>query len=211
MRNSNTLELRKSTISKKIGWGFMLLLAILLFVLASRYLSLDPNVYFPEQRDVYIDNTVFLLMHIIGSMLAILIGPFQFLRNIRTGRYPNLHRWLGRVYLLSVLFGGLGGSYMATIAYGGPIARLGFITLAALWLVSGFMAYINIRNKKIEQHQKWMILNYALTFAGVTLRLWQVIFGVIGVDFLSGYIIVAWLCWLPNLFVAFWINNRKPI
>lgn len=108
MRNSNTLELRKSTISKKIGWGFMLLLAILLFVLASRYLTWHPNVYFPEQRDVYMDNTVFLLMHIIGSMLAILIGPFQFLRNIRTGRYLNLHRWLGRVYLLSVLFGGLG-------------------------------------------------------------------------------------------------------
>jgi hypothetical protein len=115
------------------------------------------------------------------------------------------------VYLLSVLFGGMGGAYMATIAYGGPIARLGFITLADLWLVSGFMAYINIRNKKIEQHKKWMILNYALTFAGVTLRLWQVIFGVIGVDFLSGYIIVAWLCWLPNLLIAFWINNRKPI
>ena len=52
MRNSNTLELRKSTTSKKIGWGFMLLLAILLFVLAGRYLTLDPNVYFPEQREI---------------------------------------------------------------------------------------------------------------------------------------------------------------
>jgi hypothetical protein len=39
--------------------------------------------------------------------------------------------------------------------------------------------------------------------------LWQVIFGSIRVDFLLGYIIVAWLSWLPNLFVAFWINNRK--
>lgn len=192
-----------------IGWGLMFLLAILLFVVASRYLSMDPDVYFSEQREVYIVNPIPLLMHIAGSMLATILGPFQFLRKIRTGRYLKIHRWLGRVYVLGVLFGGVGGAYMGTIAYGGPIARLGLMTIAALWLVSGYMAYTNIRNKKIEQHRKWMVINYAITFAGVTLRLWQIVFGVIGLDFLTGYIIVTWLSWVPNLLVALWINNRN--
>lgn len=192
-----------------IGWGLMFLLAILLFVVASRYLSMDPDVYFSEQREVYIANPIPLLMHIAGSMLATILGPFQFLRKIRTGRYLKIHRWLGRVYVLGVLFGGVGGAYMGTIAYGGPIARLGLMTIAALWLVSGYMAYTNIRNKKIEQHRKWMVINYAITFAGVTLRLWQIVFGVIGLDFLTGYIIVTWLSWVPNLLVALWINNRN--
>lgn len=187
----------------------MLFLAILLFVTASRYLSMDPDVYFSEQREVYVANPIPLLMHIAGSMLATILGPFQFLRKTRTGRYLKIHRWLGRVYLLGVLFGGVGGAYMGTIAYGGPIARLGLMTVAALWLVSGFMAYINSRNKKIEQHRQWMVINYAITFAGVTLRLWQVIFGIIGLDFLTGYIIVTWLSWIPNLLVALWINSRK--
>src|SRR5688572_6948453 len=102
MRNSITLESGKTSISGRIGWGSMLLLAMFLFLLASRYLTLDPEVYFPEQRDVYIANTTFLLTHIVGSMFAILIGPFQFLRRIRTGRFLNLHRWLGRIYLVSV-------------------------------------------------------------------------------------------------------------
>lgn len=195
--------------AKGIGWGSMLFLALLLFVTASRYLSMDPDVYFSEQREVYVANPIPLLMHIAGSMLATILGPFQFLRKTRTGRYLKIHRWLGRVYLLGVLFGGVGGAYMGTIAYGGPIARLGLMTVAALWLVSGFMAYINSRNKKIEQHRQWMVINYAITFAGVTLRLWQVIFGIIGLDFLTGYIIVTWLSWIPNLLVALWINSRK--
>lgn len=195
--------------AKGIGWGSMLFLALLLFVTASRYLSMDPDVYFSEQREVYVANPIPLLMHIAGSMLATILGPFQFLRKTRTGRYLKIHRWLGRVYLLGVLFGGVGGAYMGTIAYGGPIARLGLMIIAALWLVSGFMAYINSRNKKIEQHRQWMVINYAITFAGVTLRLWQVIFGIIGLDFLTGYIIVTWLSWIPNLLVALWINSRK--
>lgn len=192
-----------------VGWISMFLLALLLFVVASRYLTMDPDVYFPEQREVYAANPVFLLMHIVGSMLAILIGPFQFLPRIRTGRLLNLHRWLGRVYLLGVLIGGVGGLYMAQLAYGGIVTRLGFTSLAVFWLVSGFMAYKSIRNKEIETHRKWMTVNYSLTFAGVTLRLWQVIFGISGLDFLTGYLIVSWLCWVPNLLFAFWKINQN--
>jgi len=204
---------QKKTALKKvnIGWSLMLLLAMLLFFVASRYLTMNPDVYFPEQREVYIAHSAFLLMHVIGSMLAILIGPFQFLPKIRTGRFLNLHRWLGRVYLLGILIGGIGGLYMAQLAYGGIITRLGFTSLAALWLVSGFMAYKTIRNKQLEIHRKWMTINYALTFAGVTLRLWQVIFGISGLDFLTGYLIVSWLCWVPNLLIAFWINSHNNV
>jgi uncharacterized membrane protein len=209
MQNTTTLESQPTPSWKKTGWALMLLLAILLFVIVSRYLTLNPEVYFPEQRDVYIANTGFLLMHIIGSMLAILIGPFQFIPRIRTGRMLNLHRWLGRIYLLGVLIGGIGGLYMAQLAYGGVISRLGFSSLALLWLISGFMAYKVIRNKQLETHRKWMTISYALTFAGVTLRLWQIVFGMSGLDFLTGYLIVSWLCWVPNLLMALWIINRK--
>ena len=203
----------KRAVSRKInlGWGLMALLSVFVFLLASRYLTLNPETYFPEQKDVYIAHTAFLLMHIIGSMLAILIGPFQFLQKIRTGRFLNLHRWLGRVYLLGILFGGIGGLYMAQFAYGGMVSSLGFTALAVLWLVSGFMAYKTIRNKEIEAHRKWMTFNYALTFAGVMLRLWVPTLTSIGLDFLVAYRIIAWLCWVPNLFVAQWLIVRNKI
>ena len=214
MQNTPSLEAqpiptRKTSGWNKTGWALMLILALLIFVIVSRYLTLDPEVYFPEQRDVYIANTGFLLMHIVGSMLALLIGPFQFLPRIRTGRFLNVHRWFGRIYLLGILIGGIGGLYMAQLAYGGVVTRLGFSALALLWLLSGFMAYKTIRKKQLEIHRKWMTINYALTFAAVTLRLWQIVFGISGLDFLTSYQIVSWLCWVPNLLIALWIINRK--
>jgi Predicted membrane protein (DUF2306) len=198
----------KSRILNKAGWMVMLVLAVLMFVLASRYLTLNPEVYFPEQRAVYMAHTMGIILHIVGAMLATIIGPFQFLPKSRSGQYLNVHRWLGRTYLVGVLFGGLGGLYMARLAYGGLPARLGFAALAILWLFSGFMAYKHIRNKEIQRHRQWMVRNYALTFAAVTLRLWQVVFQVAGVDFIVGYVTVAWLCWIPNLIVAEWIVSR---
>ncbi len=71
------------------------------------------------------------------------------------------------------------------------------------------MAYRHIRNKNLERHREWMTRNYALTFAGVTLRLWLPLFSGFGMEFQTAYMIVAWLCWVPNLVVAQWIINRK--
>jgi len=203
--NSQIVGSQKPGILKKIGWVIMLLLATSVFFVAGRYLTLDPDVYFSEQKAVYMAHITMLIMHIVGAMLAILIGPFQFLPGIRKGRWLKVHRWLGRTYLLSILFGGLGGLYMAQFAYGGIISRLGFGALAILWLYSAYRAYKHIRNKEIEQHRQWMIRNYALTFAGVMLRVWVPLSGAVGIDFNTAYVVIGWMCWVPNLLVAEWI------
>jgi hypothetical protein len=207
--NSQIARSRKPRILPKVGWSVMLILAVFMFLLASRYLTLNPKVYFPEQRAVYLAQTPFLLTHIIGAMLATIIGPFQFIARMRTGRLLRFHRWLGRTYLLGVLSGGLGGLYMAQLAYGGLFTRLGFSVLGILWLFSGFMAYKHILNKDSEKHREWMKRNYALTFAAVMLRLWQLVFSATGVDFLVSYNTVAWLCWIPNLIIAEWMVRKS--
>jgi uncharacterized membrane protein len=169
---SQSLQTQKPGILKRIGWAVILLLAVLVSLVVSRYLTLDPDVFFPEQRAVYMAHLAFLITHIVASMLALLIGPFQFLPRIRKGRLLKVHRWLGRTYLLSILFGGLSGLYMAQFAYGGAVSELGFGLLASVWLYTGFMAYKRIREKDLDAHRRWMIRNYALTFAGVMLRVW---------------------------------------
>jgi uncharacterized membrane protein len=201
---------------KKIGWSVMLFGAMLVALVVSRYLTLDPDVYFPEQKAVYMAHIAILIVHVVASILAILIGPFQFLPGIRKGRLLKVHRGLGRIYLLSTLFGGLSGLYMAPLAYGGIISHLGFGALALLWLYSGYRAYKHIRDKEIEQHRQWMIRNYALTFAGVMLRVWLPLSDAMGIDFLMAYRAIAWLCWVPNLIFAQWMihgirhSQRRP-
>ena len=186
----------------------MALLAGLITLYAARYLTLDPAVYIENQRAVYIANTGALTLHVAGAMAALLIGPFQFLPKSITRRYLNVHRTLGRIYLLGVLAGGLGGLYMAFLAFGGFGPKVGFSLLAVLWLMCGFVAYRRIRARQIQSHREWMIRTYALTFAAVTLRLWMPIFIVSGVDYVEAYVAVAWLCWVPNLLVAEWIVHR---
>jgi uncharacterized membrane protein len=205
---SQSLQTQKPGILKRIGWAVILLLAVLVSLEVSRYLTLDPDVFFLEQRAVYMAHLAFLITHIVASMLALLIGPFQFLPRIRKGRLLKVHRWLGRTYLLSILFGGLSGLYMAQFAYGGAVSELGFGVLACLWLYTGFMAYKRIREKDLDGHRRWMIRNYALTFAGVMLRVWVPVSMAMGADFLEAYRVIAWMCWVPNLLVAQWIIRR---
>jgi uncharacterized membrane protein len=170
---------------------------------------MDPeNFHFTQQKAVYTAHITMLMTHVITAMLAILIGPFQFLPVLRKGRLLKIHRWMGRAYLLSILFGGISGLYMAQFAYGGIISRLGFGALAILWLYSGFRAYRHIRNKDIEQHREWMIRNYALTLAGLMLRVRVPISIATGIDFDIAYRFIGWICWVPNLFVAEWIVRR---
>ena len=207
---SQTINPRKSSLGKAIGWVFLLLMAMTPVLVSLGYLTLDPdNFPFAQQKAVYTAHMTMLITHIIASMLAILIGPFQFLPRLRKGRLLKIHRWLGRTYLLSVLFGGLSGLYMAQFAYGGIITELGFGSLGVLWLYTGYRAYRHIRNKELEAHRQWMIRNYALTFAGVMLRVWTPLSVGMGADFTTAYIIIGWACWVPNLLVAEWIIRRS--
>jgi hypothetical protein len=115
---------------------------------------------------------------------------------------------MGRFYLLGILLGGGCGLYMATYAYAGIITSLGFASLAILWLTTGFLAYRTIRAGDVDAHRRWMIRNFALTFAAVTLRL-ELGFLAMLFGFEMGYQMIAWLCWIPNLLVAEAIIRRS--
>ena len=95
------------------------------------------------------------------------------------------------------MLSGVSGLYIAYYANGGIVAQLGFTGLALSWLYTTSKAYLTIRRKEIDNHRKWMIRSYALTFAAVTLRIWlpMLQYG-FGMEFESAYVIIAWLCWV---------------
>jgi uncharacterized membrane protein YozB (DUF420 family) len=190
-------------IFKRVGWVIMMLLVSLVLLVASRYLTLDPEVFFPEQRVVYTTHLTTLISHIVGSMIALALGPFLIINRIRT-RWPAVHRWMGRCYLLGVLFGGMAGLLLANYAYGGWLNRVGFGLLAVSWLTTGLMAFIRIREGNIQDHRRWVIRNFALTLGAISLRLQTIFLGAI-FDFDTAYAIVAWSAWVPNLIIAEWI------
>jgi len=177
-------------------------------VVAYGFLPLGALVH-PEIRASFEARPFGIYTHAFAASVALALGPLQFWRRLRESR-PAWHRWTGRIYLgVGVLVGGLAGLYMAPHAYGGPVAGLGFGGLALAWLYSGFRAYGAIRAGDVVAHRQWMTRNFALTFAAVMLRLWLPAFMASGVSFEAAYVVIAWLCWVPNLLVAEWLVTRR--
>lgn len=185
---------------------FLTFSVVLYSVLSYSYLPLGELVN-SEMKANFQTQSIGIYSHIFASTIALVLGPFQFSVKFRK-KHLKIHRWLGRIYLVSVLIGGISGLYMAQYAFGGYVSQLGFSVLAILWLYSGFKAYLAIYRGNIVEHKKWMIKNFSLTFAAVTLRLYLTIFMISGVEFSVVYPIIAWLCWVPNLVLAELWHNR---
>ena len=168
----------------------------------------------PDMRATFETQRIGIYAHVFASVVALALGPFQFSARLRA-RHLALHRWSGRLYLgVGVLVGGLAGLFMAAHAFGGLAARVGFSCLALGWLYTGSRAYIAIRAADIVSHRRWMVRNFALTFAAVTLRLWLPASMASGIAFEVAYPAIAWLCWVPNLLVAEVLFNQtrdKPL
>ena len=145
--------------------------------------------------------------HIIFGGISLLVGWSQFSKKLRTRRI-KLHRNLGKVYVISVLISSLAGIYIGFSATGGPIAKLGFICLGIVWFYTTLQAYLKVRSGKIDVHQVFMIYSFAACFAAVTLRLWLPALIALFGDFIPAYRLVSWLCWVPNLVVAYFIVRK---
>jgi uncharacterized membrane protein len=187
-----------------LAWGVALYAAF-----AYAFLPLGAAVH-PDMRENFLAHPAGIYTHAGAAFLALLLGPLQFSTRLRRAR-PALHRWLGRIYLgVGVLIGGLAGLYMAQFSYGGIVARLGFGALAIAWLFTGLRAFLAIRRGAVAEHRQWMVRNFALSFAAVTLRLYLPLPFATGIPFATAYAAIAWLCWVPNLALAELWFNRTP-
>lgn len=197
-----------------LGWIFFILLAIAIGLYPLGYIISDTLAQYgllSQKPDAITGNELWSIqfyLHIMLGGLALLTGWSQFLKKFRS-KNLRTHRLLGKVYMISVLISGISGFYIAIYAEGGIVAKAGFAGLAISWLFTTVRAFLNVKKGNIEAHKQWMIRSYALTFAAVTLRIWLPMFQYgFGMDFISAYVIIAWLCWVPNLLWAEWKVRR---
>lgn len=147
------------------------------------------------------------LLHFAGGGASLALGPWQFLSGARR-RWRTLHRWMGRLYGIAIVVGGGAGLVLATVAQGGIVSRLGFGALAVSWLSTLALAVRHAWRGEIAAHRRWMVRNFALTLAAVTLRFYIPGTMMAGIAFEKAYVFIAWLCWVPNLVVAEWMVRR---
>jgi len=199
--------------SKKSTWILIVILAIVIGLYPLTFINANPNVgLLSSKSNELLNNPLWNLSfytHISLAGIALLIGWLLFLKKLRA-KHLHLHRLIGKVYIISVLLSSLAGYYIAYHATGGIYAVYGFSGMSTAWLLTTIIAYKAIRARDIKKHERWMIRSYAVTFTGVTFRLWLPFLKfAFQMDFLEAYPISSWVSWMANLLVAELIIRRQ--
>ena len=186
----------------RTGFVFMVVTSIGVALYSLRYYLTLADVWPAVDAGIHgvIDRVpIRALIHMLIAPIALLIGPLQFIHSIRT-KYPRVHRYLGRTYVIACVVAGLGALATAPYASGGPVAGWGFGILAVLWIGTSLGGWWAAMQRKFELHRLFMRFSYAMTFGAVTLRLQIPIGLAIGYTTYSAMSVwLAYTSWLPNV------------
>jgi hypothetical protein len=190
--------------------------AILFVVLAAlpyfTFLFVDaPNPFVSDiSYKLYFPKRGWLLLHIVGGMLAVLAGPVQLWLGL-SDRRMDLHRRLGYVYIGGVALGVVGAVVLAVQTDLGSVFGAGLLGLATAWVMTTGLAFASIRRGLMDQHKEWMIRSYVVTFAFVMFRVGDLGMRAAGFsDVLQNIAFLAWASWvLPLLVTEGVLQGRK--
>ncbi|MGG1519410.1 DUF2306 domain-containing protein [Paenibacillus oryzisoli] len=152
-----------------------------------------------------------LWVHAVSAGLALGIGWVQWIKRLRQ-RAVNVHRVIGGAYAAGITLAGVTGLYLSYYADGGWIGRTGFAMLSVMWLYTLYRGLQSmIVRRDLQAHGAWMLRNYALTCAAITLRIYMPLAAVLfGLGTNESFVVIAWLAWLPNLLLAErWIRRSR--
>jgi uncharacterized membrane protein len=104
----------------KVVWGAVIFLALLGVVVAARrtLVLLKPEALKTGANPAadldshFANRRVITLLHVIPGALFMVLGPLQFIASLRK-RYPEVHRWSGRIFLTASAIIGITGLMMA--------------------------------------------------------------------------------------------------
>ncbi|MFP5112532.1 DUF2306 domain-containing protein [Bacillaceae bacterium C204] len=153
---------------KKSWWVIVIISWGVIIPFMAPYLTLDP-----ANSRVSITTTgiqfPLLIAHIITACVALLSGFFQFIDYFRI-KTPNVHRYLGRVYVGSVFVSG--GLALVYVPYIENFSKAtSFLVLSILWLFTCWKGYRTAVRKQLADHRKWMIRSFGITLVAVSGRI----------------------------------------
>lgn len=192
-----------------ISWCAGLALATyLMFRLSVPYVSFQKNIDFlaTKQNVYHIDYwRLAFYAHVFTSIFVLPAGFTQFNKAFFRQAW---HRRLGMIYIVTVLIiSAPTGFLMGLHANGGLGAKASFVLLSTVWFITTGAALLSARRKNFIEHGEWMLYSYALTLSAITFRLLALAFDLfdIHVPPREVYVTIAWLSWVPNLFLAHWM------
>jgi uncharacterized membrane protein len=187
--------------------------SVLMLGITLQYIPIRLDVAFLRIKQQYIHIIpwrIAFFVHVFTGIFALLAGFTQFSTYL-IRKYKKVHRLIGKIYVIDVLFiTGPASFIMALLANGGLSSRIAFTTLSILWMFTTLKAWRSALARQFVAHKEWMMRSYALTLSAVTLRAWKwLLIALFHLRPLDTYMIVAWLGFVPNLLFAEWLIRTK--
>lgn len=105
------------------------------------------------------------VLHIAAITLFSLLGALQFAPRIRS-KYPQRHRWSGRIVVPCGLIAALSGLWMAHFYNLPPVDGTAlYLTrlVVGVWMLFALsLGWLAIRRRDIASHRNWMLRGYAI-------------------------------------------------
>lgn len=118
----------------------------------------------------FADHRALTLAHILPAMLFMLLGPLQFIKGLRA-KHPALHRWSGRIFLISAAVIGVTGLTMAVRpTIGGLDEKSAIILFGSFFLIALAKALWHAMRREFAQHREWMIRGFGVGLAIAAIR-----------------------------------------
>jgi len=123
-----------------------------------------------ELDQAFTDRRTLTLTHILPAMLFMVLGPLQFVRGLRS-KYPQVHRWCGRIFLaVSAVVGVTGLTLAFGKTIGGVDEKAAVVLFGSFFLIALAKALWHAMRREFAQHREWMIRGYATGLAVATVR-----------------------------------------
>ena len=170
----------------------------------------DLDAHFESERTL-------VLTHILPAMLFMVLGPLQFVRGLRS-RYPQGHRWSGRIFLAASAVVGVSGLKLAFgKTVGGLDEKAAIALFGTFFLLSLAKALWHALRHEFAEHREWMIRGYAIGLAVATIR--PIMGGFFAAALMSGHKpqpaeffgTAFWIGFtLQTIAAEIWINYTRP-
>ncbi len=183
-------------IIKGILWsGLVVLVATGIFA-AIRQIPPHPNSYNPGIPA----HPNITLLHVIPGLIFMLLGPFQFIKKIRSS-FPGFHKFSGYLIVSSAILAGISSLIIVLMfPYAKYDERVGVIEEQIPNLVFGilFMFFAirgvwYIRNKRIQKHRADMIRLFSIGLGISVFRILMIGTAILGISPLNFIAIYFWL------------------
>ena len=111
-------------------------------------------------------------IHFAAGGIILILGSIQLIAAVRN-RYPVLHRWIGRIYVVACMLASIGGLTFIVVngTIGGTVMDIGFGLYGVLMFFTAINTIRFARARSFQTHRAWAIRLYALAIGSWLYRM----------------------------------------